>query len=153
MPNGQKGSNMFKPLFPITSNFDDIFSDFVDTAYKVDTSYPPYSIYEIDDNAFIEIALAGFQESDLDVYQDDDGYLVIKGERADNPERKYQHKGISYRKFTKKFKIDKNYEPGTAVFENGLLTIRLNRTEPKRKEIPIMSESDKSDKTESLDAA
>ncbi len=129
-------------LYPITRDFDRIFDDFTSETFKLDENYPPYSIYTIEDedgnSAFIEIALAGFNEDEIDVYEDSDGFLVVDGEKSSNNlDKKYLHRGISFRKFSKKFKIDK-YEIGSAIFENGLLTIRLNQSPKKRREIPVI---------------
>ena len=141
-------------LIPVSSGFDSMFEDLVENAYKLDETYPPYSIYSLNDEdqdspAFIEIALAGFSDEEIEVFQDDDGYLVVKGEKKMTlDQRKYSHRGISYRRFEKKFKIDKNFEPGTAVFENGLLTIRLNKVEPKKRSIPIIGKSMDTESTE-----
>ena len=126
-------------FFPLTSNFDDIFEGFTETVYKADSnSYPRYSIYtDGEDTAYITVAVTGIPESSLKAYQDDEGYLVIE---ADVPKdtRDYVVKQYPVKSFTKKFVIDKRFEIGTIAVENGELIVRLNRTTPKRREIPII---------------
>jgi HSP20 family molecular chaperone IbpA len=126
-------------LFPVTSAFDDIFGEFSTKVYNTDTGYPKTNIYtDEDDNAFIAVAVTGIPERDISVYVDDDDYLVVEANVA-NDTRKYQHKGYPIKSFKKRFWVDNKYEIGQAVVENGELIIRLNRTTPKRRNIEIIS--------------
>jgi len=129
-------------LFPLTSDFDKIFEDFSSEIYKADSSsYPRYNIFISDDEtAFISVAVTGIPEESLKAYIDDEGYLVIEAD-VKKDTRDYSVKQYPVKSFTKKFVIDKRYEVGTIVVENGELTVRLNRKEPKRKEIPIIGKT------------
>jgi HSP20 family molecular chaperone IbpA len=129
-------------LFPLTSDFDRFFDNFSQEIYKADTnSFPRYNLYnDGDETAFISIAVTGIPEENLEAFMDDEGYLVIKAD-IDKDRRDYIVKQYPVKSFEKKFWIDKRYEVGTIVVENGELTVRLNRKEPKRKEIPIIGKT------------
>jgi HSP20 family molecular chaperone IbpA len=129
-------------LFPLTSDFDRFFEDFSKEIYKSDTnSFPRYNLYtDGEETAFISIAVTGIPEEKLEAFIDDEGYLVIKAD-IEKDKRDYIVKQYPIKSFEKKFWIDKRYEVGTIVVENGELTVRLNRKEPKRKEIPIIGKT------------
>ena len=129
-------------LFPVTNTFDDIFEEFSTKVYNAESGYPRTNIYtDEDENAFLSLAVTGIPEDKIQVYIDDDDYLTVEANiGTDN--RNYQLKGYPVKSFQKKFWIDKKYEIGQAIVENGELIIRLNRTTPKRREIPIISPVD-----------
>ena len=129
-------------LFPLTSDFDRFFDNFSQEIYKSDTnSFPRYNLYnDGDETAFISIAVTGIPEENLEAFMDDEGYLVIKAD-IDKDKRDYIVKQYPVKSFEKKFWIDKKFEVGTIIVENGELTVRLNRKEPKRKEIPIIGKT------------
>ena len=127
-------------LFPLTPNFDDIFEDFSEKIYKSDSgSYPRSNIYADGDNtAYITVACTGIPEDKLNVFIDDDDYLVVQAE-VEKDTRDYITKQYPVKSFSKKFWIDKKMDIGTVIYENGELIIRLNRKEPRKREIPIIS--------------
>ena len=127
-------------LFPMTSNYDEILNDFSDTIYRSDNvNYPKYNIFDDQDgNAFISLACTGIPEESLSVYINDDGLLVIES-KIEKDERNYQVKQYPVKSFIRKFQIGNKHEIGTVVYDNGELVVRLNKKEPVRKEIPIMS--------------
>jgi molecular chaperone IbpA len=95
-------------------------------------NFPPYNIRQIDeDNFIIELAVAGFNEDELEViYQD--GTITIKGEKNEDSEEdtKYLHKGIATRKFTREFVLGSYLEVVGANIENGVLYVSLERNLP-----------------------
>ena len=124
--------------FPMTTNFDEFFGDFSEKVFKEDTGYPKYNIWsDEDENAFISIACTGIPEESLNAYIDDEGLLVIEAE-VDKDEREYATKLYPVKSFQKKFVIGTKHEIGTITYENGELTIRLNKKDPVKKEIPIL---------------
>ncbi len=127
-------------LFPMTSNFDEIFNDFSDTVYRSDNiNYPKYNIFDDQDgNAFISVACTGIPEESLSVYINDEGLLVIES-KVEKDTRNYSVKQYPIKSFERKFRIGSKHEIGTVVYENGELVIRLNKKEPTRKEIPIIA--------------
>jgi len=132
---------MFRNFYPISRDFESIFEDFTDKAFKQADAYPVYNIYTSEDNdeAFIEIAVTGLGEENLKAY-DDEGMLVIEGKYPeDETGKRYFHRGLSRKDFTRKFKIDNFYVEEISVV-NGLMSIHLRKQAPERKSIPIKSE-------------
>ena len=92
-------------------------------------SYPPYNVIKEDDDTYlVEIALAGFDKENLDVTVDQDT-LIVKGER-EKADSKYAHKGIATRSFTRSFALGEYMEVTDAEFENGMLSIKIEREIP-----------------------
>ena len=118
-------------LDPWAIGFGDVLKDLQDmaqTASKKITTYPPYNIKQVKDNKFvIEIAVAGFAKSDIEVTLEGNK-LVVKGNTADNelevPED-YIFKGIANRNFSREFKLADKIEIENAELVNGMLKIWL----------------------------
>jgi molecular chaperone IbpA len=93
-------------------------------------NFPPYNIVQIDEDHFvIQLAVAGFGEDDLEViYQD--GTVTIKGEKPEDENTEYIHKGIAGRKFTREFVLGSYLEITSANIDNGVLSVSLERNLP-----------------------
>jgi len=120
-------------LAPWGIGFDRVFADF-DVAFKENTTlYPPHNVVKINEDSFlIELAVAGFSIEDLTI-ETVENSLVITGEHAAEDEREYTHKGISARKFTRKFTLAEYVNVGEAILANGILSIALERVIPDEK--------------------
>ena len=106
--------------------FDDFF-DSIDYNYR--ETYPPYNIRRKADNKYIlEIAVAGFRKSDLDISLDNNT-LVVAGKR-DTTENEYIHKGMSTRHFKRSWSLARYMEVDDAKFEDGVLKLELVRNVP-----------------------
>lgn len=99
-------------------------------------NYPPYNIKKIDDTHYtIEMAVAGFGQSDIDI-EIDGGKLVVKGNIASSDEDatdSYLFKGIAARAFTRSFALNDQVEVKDAELFNGMLKIALERMIPEEK--------------------
>jgi molecular chaperone IbpA len=98
-------------------------------------NYPPHNVIQLEDNKYvIEVAVAGFAESELDV-ELKENLLTIRGEqeKKDN-ERQYLHRGISSRNFTKTFPLGESIEVRGATVQNGILSINLEQVIPEEKQ-------------------
>ena len=96
-------------------------------------NYPPYNVIKEDDDTYIvEIALAGFDKSDLSVTVDN-GNLIVKGEKEKKDDVEFTHKGIATRSFTRSFALGEFMEVTKAEFENGMLSITVERIVPEEK--------------------
>jgi molecular chaperone IbpA len=104
------------------------------------SNYPPYNIKKIDDEHFvIEMAVAGFGKSNLDI-ELKDGELTITGSH-DADDNDYIYQGIANRAFTRKFTLADTVVVKNAELVNGLLKVALERYVPeekKAKKIDIM---------------
>jgi molecular chaperone IbpA len=122
------------PLYRSTVGFDR-FGSLLDTLMSAEksasTGYPPYNIEVVGEDRYsITIAVAGFEESDLDI-QVENGTLTVSGkqEKAD-VERKYLHQGIANRSFERKFTLADHVEVSGAELRNGLLRLSLVKEVP-----------------------
>ena len=85
--------------------FDRVFDRLNDYASHQSTSntFPPYNIRKDGDFNFeIEMALAGFGKKDIEV-EVADGVLTIRSVKENEDSDDVIHRGISYRKFIRKF--------------------------------------------------
>ena len=113
---------------PYTIGFEEQFEilrELADKASKLPT-YPPYNIKQIKDNKYvIEMAVAGFAKTDIEVTLDGDK-LVIKGTSKDTePDEAYVYKGIAARNFERTFTLADKVEIKDAEIVNGMLNIWL----------------------------
>lgn len=110
-------------------------------------NYPPYNIVKTGDNTYeIQVAVAGFTHGEVTVNVNE-GELIIAGEKVDAelPEGyKYEHQGISARRFVRTFSLADYVEVQSAISKDGILTVKLERHIPeamKPKTIAITYES------------
>ncbi len=126
----------FNQLTPYAVGFDRVFDNltrYVDNN-ATSTGYPPYNIRkEGDYNYVIEMALAGFAREDLEI-EVADGVLTIRSvkEKSDDDVSNI-YRGISYRKFVRKFTIADDIVVNSAKMENGMLSVDLERIVPEEK--------------------
>lgn len=129
-----------KPLTTTTLNFPRILDSFVGfdrmfdrlTNFDSGTNYPPFNIRKIDEDSFvIELAVAGFDKSDLTV-SEEDGTITVTGEKSEDNEE-YVYKGIASRKFTRKFALAEYIYVDNVYYSNGMLFINVVRKLPEEK--------------------
>ena len=96
-------------------------------------TYPPYNVVRIDDDKIaMEFAVAGFKKDEISITAEKN-VLSIKAEKPDADDKKYLHKGIAARRFTRSFSLPEYYEVDSAEFEDGILYIHLVRNIPEEK--------------------
>ena len=126
----------FNQLTPYAVGFDRMFDNltrYVDNN-ATSTGYPPYNIRkEGDYNYVIEMALAGFSREDLEI-EVADGVLTIRSvrEKSDDDVSNI-YRGISHRKFVRKFTIADDIVVNSAKMENVILSVDLERVVPEEK--------------------
>ena len=111
----------------------DQLNRYVDNNVK-STGFPPYNIQKVGDFTYaIEMALAGFSKEDIEV-EVSDGTLSIRSDKKDEEQDEFTvHRGISYRKFDRKFTLADDIVVNDVKLENGLLTVNLERIVPEEK--------------------
>ena len=119
------------PLFRSTVGFDRM-GRLLDTAFNSEApSYPPYNIEKIADDQYrITMAVAGFNEADLDITQNNNTLIVTGEQEKDEVDSKYLHRGIATRAFQRQFELADHVNVTNAGLENGLLVIELKREVP-----------------------
>jgi len=133
----------FVPQLPAAfKDFDKFFVGFDDTYNRLSKlhddvtknipNYPPYNIRKVEDNKYvIELAVAGFSSSDVEITFEDNK-LIISGKTHDDSEN-FLFKGIANRAFTRTFALDDQIVIDNAEMMNGMLKIALERIIPDHK--------------------
>ena len=120
----------------LSRNFLGLPGSLVDSYYTNSNDYPFYDILQDETGNYItlQIALAGWDKDDITLTVEKD-LLTIEAERLrdlDAEPATYLHKGISRKSFNKSFTIGADVEMGDVSFENGILTIEMERIIPKK---------------------
>lgn len=95
-------------------------------------TYPPYNVIKRDDDHYeIEIAVAGFTLSEIEV-EVDKNQLIIRGERKreEDAEVEYLHRGLAFRSFEKSLTLGEFMQVGDASIKDGVLRIAVTRIVP-----------------------
>lgn len=115
-----------------TVGFDALFDRLNQTfAATRNDNYPPHNVVQYDETHYaIELAVAGFAESEVTV-ELNKNVLTVRGEQSViEADVTYIHKGISNRDFTRTFPLADHIEVTGARVRNGILTISLEHTVP-----------------------
>ena len=120
-----------------TIGFDQLFQELnkVFANSRADDNYPPHNVIKIDDDHYvIELAVAGFAESEIEV-ELEQNRLTVRGNQlrnsdADSAPIEYVHKGISSKTFEKSWPLAEHVEVRAATVKNGILSIALERLVP-----------------------
>ena len=124
----------FNQLTPYAVGYDKVFdnlSRYVDNNVS-STGFPPYNIRKEGDYHYvIEMALAGFSKEDIEV-EVADGTLSVRSAKKDDAADNL-YRGISFRKFNRKFTLSDDIVVNDAALDNGMLTINLERVVPEEK--------------------
>ena len=101
-----------------------------ETNKKTTSSFPPYNVKQIDeDNYTIELAVAGYTREDLDIKVEKDT-LTIKSDKNNDDKSDFLHRGIAGRNFTQHFTLGEYMSVKSALLENGMLIIKIERELP-----------------------
>ena len=131
----------FNQFTPYAVGFDRIFDNL--SRYARDnvtsTGFPPYNIRkEGDYNYVIEMALAGFGKDDIEV-EVADGTLSVRSVKENSEDDSTVYRGISYRRFERKFTMADDIVVNDAKLENGMLLIKHDRVVPEEKKPRLIS--------------
>ena len=125
---------LMKSMTPRIIGFDSLLKDLERYADpKNFPNFPPYNIIKKDDNNFVvELAVAGFPKSSIDITMEG-GTLKVKGSLESQKEEDYLFKGITGRAFERSFKLADHVEVKNAELLNGILKLSLERLVPEDK--------------------
>ena len=130
--------------------FDSMFDRLLgDSTQHVSNSqgYPPYNIRKDGDTKyFIEMAVAGLSEEDLEV-ELKETVLEIRSKQSTDDEANYVHRGIAKRTFERSFTLSDDIVVKGCDLTNGMLTVELEKIIPEEKRarlIPIGNKKIKS---------
>lgn len=133
----------YGPRYNVNRNLvDDLFSNFLKNDYhenylKNCSNQPATNVFETESEFRIEMMLPGFKKEEVQIHVQKN-VLTVKvvkenGEEQKPEEYKYAHREFGSFSFDKQFKLPEtvNVEKINAVFENGILNLKL----PKKEEI------------------
>ena len=125
----------WRDLSPFTVGFDRTFDtlSLLVKSQPQNTNYPPYNIRKVsDDHYSVELALAGFEEKDLDIEVSGEN-LIISGKKSDESNENLIHQGLASRNFQRKFVLSDDMIVKGAALSNGILYIGIERVVPDHK--------------------
>ncbi|MGF0537540.1 Hsp20 family protein [Agrobacterium sp. ES01] len=100
--------------------------------------YPPYNIERVrrtgadgQERLRITLAVAGFEESELEVMLEA-STLLVRGRQSERPDADYLFRGIAARQFQRSFMLADGMDVLKASLHNGLLKIDLIRPNPQQ---------------------
>jgi molecular chaperone IbpA len=126
-----------------TSLFDNLYKDFIGAQKLTDrlnsfyerqqtaSGFPPYNIIERDAGYTIEVALAGYDKSEITI-SNEDNVIVVSGKKGDKSSSKYVWCGIAARNFERRFLIEDNIKVIDAEMTDGILRIDLQKIVPEK---------------------
>lgn len=119
------------------------FEDFPSAGFELGTSFSPrIDISETDKHIIVEAEIPGIKKEDVKLTLQDN-ILTIKGEKRQEEEKKEKNffrSERSYGSFSRSFTlpVEVNGDKVDAKCENGTLTIKMEKTEPKPKNQKII---------------
>ena len=127
----------FGQFSPFSVGFDEMFNT-LQRASIPQSNYPPYNIIKKGETYYIEMAMAGFKQSDINI-QVEDNSLTISATYADREDDiEFVHKGISEREFYKSFALAEYVEVKKAKMVDGILLIELQKNIPEENKPKII---------------
>ena len=124
----------FTHLYPSVVGFDRLLDTFDTMLTEKPTTFPPHNIVKVDENNYlVELAVAGFNESEVTI-EVLKNTLTIKGEKDLDDTRNYLHRGIGTRTFKKTVTLAETVQVDGASLENGILTVKLVNIVPVEKQ-------------------
>ena len=126
---------VWRDISPFAVGFDRTFDalSIMANSKSQSVNYPPYNIRKVSDEKYtIELAVAGFDEEDIDVEVEGES-LTISGNRPEDASEGLVHQGLASRSFIRKFVLSDDMEIKGAALSNGMLYIGMERFIPERR--------------------
>ena len=126
---------VWRDISPFAVGFDRTFDalSIMANSKSQSVNYPPYNIRKVSDEKYtIEIAVAGFDEEDIDVEVEGES-LTISGNRPEDASEGLVHQGLAARSFIRKFVLSDDMEIKGAALSNGMLYIGIERLIPEHR--------------------
>ena len=122
--------DLFDKITKNSIGMDDYLNSFFNSDLP-QSNYPPYNLIQLNNHeSKLEIALAGFKKDQLQVFTEF-GKLYVKGKKEESEVTgTFVHKGLAQRSFERVWTVTDDTKVGSVKFENGLLTVQLNKIVP-----------------------
>lgn len=126
---------LWRDISPFTIGFDRTFDTLalLANSKQKTSNYPPYNIRKLSEDKYtIELAVAGFEESEIDIEAAGEN-LTIKGSKDQDASEGLVHQGLAARNFNKTFVLSDDMVIKGAALSNGMLYIGIERIIPEDK--------------------
>ena len=122
--------DLFDKITKNSIGMDEYLNNFFNSDFP-QTNYPPYNLIQLNNHeSKLEIALAGFKKDELQVFTEF-GKLYVKGKKEESEVAgEFVHKGLAQRSFERIWTVSDDTKIGSVKFEDGLLTVELNKIVP-----------------------
>lgn len=122
----------FAPFRRSTVGFDRLFDMIESARADISDTWPPFNLEKDGEEGYrITLAVAGFRPEEIEVVAQQNQLIVTgRKEEQDGDDDRYLHRGISARAFERRFQLADFIQVRSADFENGLLSISLEREIP-----------------------
>ena len=105
---------------------------------SVNDAYPPYNLVQESNIKWrIEVALAGWSKDEIEVSTESNVLMIRSVAPKNKGEEEYMHRGISTRTFARGFNLSDDVEIGEVAFNNGMLTIALQKVIPDHQKLRV----------------
>ena len=122
--------DLFDKITKNSIGMDEYLNNFFNSDFP-QSNYPPYNLIQLNNHeSTLEIALAGFKKDQLQVFTEF-GKLHVEGKKEESEvDGTFVHKGLAQRSFKRIWTVSDDTEIGSVKFEDGLLTVQLNKIVP-----------------------
>jgi len=122
--------DLFDKITKNSIGMDEYLNNFFNSDFP-QSNYPPYNLIQLNNHeSTLEIALAGFKKDQLQVFTEF-GKLYVKGSKEEpKVDGTFVHKGLAQRSFERVWTVSDDTKIGSVKFEDGLLTVELNKIVP-----------------------
>ena len=127
--------SLWRDISPFAVGFDRTFDtlELLASSRAKEANYPPYNIRKVSEDQYtIELAVAGFEEKDIDIELIEET-LTILGNRPKESSDGLLHQGLAARDFIKKFVLSDDMVVKGAALSNGMLYVGVERIIPDEK--------------------
>tara|TARA_X000000950_G_C13896582_1_gene653087 strand:- start:2156 stop:2623 length:468 start_codon:yes stop_codon:yes gene_type:complete len=126
-----KGSEIDRLMRHQVNIFDQMDRMFSNSNFtrSLSESYPPHNIRKKDNTYLIEMAVAGFDKSDIKISREKE-HLLVEGSKEVKEEDTLLYQGIAGRSFKKSFALSDNIKVLGADLRDGMLFIGLEEMIP-----------------------
>jgi len=122
--------DLFDKITKNSIGMDEYLNNFFNSDFP-QSNYPPYNLIQLNNHeSTLEIALAGFKKDQLQVFTEF-GKLYVKGSKEEpKVDGEFIHQGLAQRSFERVWTVSDDTKIGSVKFEDGLLTVELNKIVP-----------------------
>ena len=122
----------FAPFRRSTVGFDRLFDMIESARADISDTWPPFNLEKDGEEGYrITLAVAGFRPEEIEIVAQQNQLIVTgRKEEQEVDDDRFLHRGISARAFERRFQLADFIQVRSADFENGLLSISLERELP-----------------------